>query len=77
MQIMFVFAVDLQIYQAKRLIPDVTDRAMIRWYGTFREQCIASLKSQKLNSEISCEVVEMDESLFGKKSNKHNQQNLV
>lgn len=73
MQIIYGFGLDFQIYQCKKLMPEIDEKSLIDWYSFLRDVCSASLLRNpvKLGSGVDSEIVEIDESLFGKKRKYH------
>lgn len=64
---------DFQIYQAEKLIPSVDHKTVIEWYDILRGICSSALLRNPvvLGEGINADVIEIDESLFGKKRKYH------
>ena len=60
------FAIDLQICQVEKLIPEVARTSIMNWFQLCRDVCSKAL-IHVLRGDVSGNVVEIDESLFGKK----------
>ena len=73
MQILYCFAIDLQIYQCQKLIPSLDEKTVIDWYSFFRDVCSFGLLRDpvQLGDGVQSDIVEIDESLFGKKRKYH------
>ncbi|XP_061180588.1 uncharacterized protein LOC133189198 [Saccostrea echinata] len=73
MQIVYFFAVDFQIYESAKLLPEVDHKTYVDWYSFFRDVCSSALLRNpiKLGSDINSNIIEIDESLFGKKRKYH------
>lgn len=64
---------DLQIYECEKLIHSLSHTTVIEWFSILRGICSKVLIDMpwKLRGDISGNVIEIDESLFGKKRKYH------
>ncbi|CAG2245204.1 unnamed protein product [Mytilus edulis] len=71
MELVYYFGIDLQIYEVEKL-SDISHVSVIEWFDQFRIVCKESLTNDPVllgsNSE---HLIEIDESLFGKKRKYH------
>jgi transposase-like protein len=71
MQILYAFGIDLQVYQCMKLMPHLDEKTIIDWFGFFRDACSNALLRNPVrlgsNTGVDTNIVEIDESLFGKK----------
>lgn len=67
--IMYFFMQDLKIYQIQRLMPDVSHKTLCNWFGHLRNCCSEVVEKMeiKMGNEVENQIIEIDESLFGKK----------
>ncbi|CAC5410030.1 unnamed protein product [Mytilus coruscus] len=73
MMIVYFFGIDLQIYECGKLIHSLSHTTVIEWFSILRGICSKVLIDMpwKLRRDISGNVIEIDESLFGKKRKYH------
>ena len=73
MLIIYCYAIDLQVYQCLKMLPGVSKTTVIDWYNFCRDVCSRSLINRPciLRGNLSGNVIEIDESLFGKKRKYH------
>ena len=70
-QIIYMFGIDLQVYEVEKLV-DVGHNTVIDWYKQLRLVCKEALDHDPIKlGETSTSIVEIDESLFGKKRKYH------
>ena len=71
--ILYSFCMDFQVYQCKKLLPSADENTIIEWYRIFRDLCSKILMNDtvKLGEGVDSSIVEIDESLFGKKRKYH------
>ena len=71
--IIWLFGIDMQVYQCEKMLPDVAHTTVIEWFRKFRGICPKTLKEDPLilGGALSGNVIEIDESLFGKKRKYH------
>jgi transposase len=67
--IIYGFGLDFQVYELEKLLPDIAQSTIIEWYSLLRNICSKRLLTTpfQLSGNISGNVIEIDESLFGKK----------
>ena len=67
--ILYCFGIDFQVYQCNKLFPHIDEKTIIDWYYILRDVCSTSLLANpvKLGDGTTSEIIEIDESLFGKK----------
>ena len=69
--IIYFYALDFQIYHTLRLLPHLSKTTVIDWYNFCRDICTERLKRSPIqlggDVHLDTEIVELDESLFGKK----------
>ena len=72
-QILYCFGMDMQVFQCEKLVPEIDQKSIIEWYDLFRGVCSHSLLHDrfKLGGGVHSEIIEIDESLFGKKRKYH------
>lgn len=62
-----MFGIDMQIYECEKMV-DVSHQSIIEWYKKLRQVCSSVLKDEPIAlGNSSSSIVELDESLFGKK----------
>ena len=68
--LMWTFALDLPIFEAVRMLPSISRVTVGNWYHKFRLVIVKEFRTVKLTGKIDClaDIVEIDESLFGKKN---------
>lgn len=76
MQIIYAFGLDFQVYQCLKLVPELDEKTVIDWYNMFRDVCSSALLKKPVilgEAKDGCDtnIVEIDESLFGKKRKFH------
>lgn len=74
MQLTYYFALDSQIYEAEKLLPEVDKKNHIDCYSFFRDVCSSSLLRNPVKlrgSGINSQIIEIDESLFWQKKRKY------
>ena len=59
----------MQIYQAEKFLTDIAHSTIVHFYDTLRHRIIAKGSAMQMDGDVfgSAMVVEIDESLFGKK----------
>lgn len=68
----YFFAIDFQVYEVLKMIPEISEMSVIEWFGIFRDVCSRNLiNTEALCGDISGNIIEIDESLFGKKRKYH------
>lgn len=76
MQILYAFGIDMQVYQCMKLVPEIDEKTIIDWYSLFRDACSSALLRKPVvlgqtEGGVDTNIVEIDESLFGKKRKYH------
>ena len=67
MEIVYMFAIDMQVYETEKLV-DVSHPSAVEWYKKLRAICSQRIEADPIvlgNTDGA--IVEIDESLFGKK----------
>lgn len=68
MTLLYMFANDIPIYIAERMVPDVSHTTIVAVYGRLRKLCQEKLwDGLKIGEDAESSIVEIDESYFGKK----------
>ena len=73
--IVYFFAMGIPIFEVQRFLPDLAHTTLVRWYNQLRQRCGTVMASIEMSGDIETEigeledVVEIDESVFGKKEN--------
>ena len=62
MLLLYFFAQDLQIYHVERMLPDMAQTTVIRFFTKMRDICSISLKKEKMFDEV--EVSQHNHNLF-------------
>ena len=67
--LLYFFSLDFNVADIEKLFPDIAQSSIIRWFQTFREKLISASHVPTMNTgvETKIDIVEIDESLFGKK----------
>ena len=67
--IFYFFSIDLQLYQVEKMLPDIAHSTLVNYYQMLRQLCRQHWSSMKMvgNVEGFHNIIEIDESLFGKK----------
>ena len=73
MQIIYCFGIDLQVYQVMKLVKNVNEKTVIDWFSFCRDICTEKLNNVDvvLGGDVDSNIIEIDESLFGKKRKYH------
>lgn len=80
--LLYLFAQDIKVNQVERLMPKVSRHTICKWFAKFRKICVRYLADNPVMMEgmvFANQVVEIDESIFGKrrkynKGRKHRQE---
>lgn len=67
--IVYFFSLDIPIFQVQKFLPHLARSTLSRWFKELRERLITFSPMPQMSSstECKCDIVEIDESLFGKK----------
>ena len=71
MMIIYCFSIGFQICDCQTLLPKTKKKTLIDWYSLCSDVCSHALVSHpvELGGENYSDIIEIDESLFGKKEN--------
>ena len=67
--ILYLFSLDFTITNVKKLLPNVANTTLIRFYHSLRQKLFDQMENITFDDETdgSSEIIEIDESLFGRK----------
>ena len=67
--IAYLFCLDIPIYEMQKFLPTVAHTTLCRKVKQLRELLVTTLTVPKMSDQVQskCEIVEIDESVFGKK----------
>ena len=67
--IFYLFSIDLQIYQVQKMLPEIAHSSLVKYYDMLRTLITSTSHDMTMGGNVDGfqTIIEIDESLFGKK----------